>query len=88
MVNYYQQKRDLVEIKALREEYRDVHSQVLQDILPSALSRAVAEGEGVAHLAMLDSMWGTRQAICAPAPSVATRVPTTRALRCANLGGW
>jgi putative transposase len=32
-VSYYEQKRDLVEIKDLREEYRDIHSQVLQDVL-------------------------------------------------------
>ena len=33
-VNYYEQKGDLPEIKAeLREEYQDIHSQVLQDVL-------------------------------------------------------
>ena len=33
-VSYYEQKRDLVEIKTeLREEYQDIHSQVLQDVL-------------------------------------------------------
>lgn len=33
-VNYYQQKGDLPFIKAeLREEYQDIHSQVLQDVL-------------------------------------------------------
>jgi putative transposase len=32
-ISYYEQKRDLVEIKDLREEYRDIHSQVLQDVL-------------------------------------------------------
>jgi len=32
-VSYYEQKRDLPEIKDLREEYRDIHSQVLQDVL-------------------------------------------------------
>jgi putative transposase len=32
-VTYYEQKRDLPEIKELREEYKDIHSQVLQDVL-------------------------------------------------------
>src|SRR5712692_8901821 len=33
-VTYLQQKRDLPEIKTeLREEYQDIHSQVLQDVL-------------------------------------------------------
>lgn len=32
-ISYYEQKRDLPDIKALREEYRDIHSQVLQDVL-------------------------------------------------------
>ncbi len=32
-VSYYRQKRDLPEIKDLREEYRDIYSQVLQDVL-------------------------------------------------------
>ncbi|HVB73722.1 MAG TPA: transposase, partial [Ktedonobacteraceae bacterium] len=33
-ISYYEQKRDLPEIKAeLREEYQDIHSQVLQDVL-------------------------------------------------------
>src|SRR6266571_7415798 len=33
-VNYSQQKADLPEIKAeLREEYQEIHSQVLQDVL-------------------------------------------------------
>lgn len=32
-VTYLQQKRDLPEIKDLREEYQDIHSQVLQDVL-------------------------------------------------------
>jgi putative transposase len=33
-VSYYDQKRDLVEIKNdIREEYKDIHSQVLQDVL-------------------------------------------------------
>ena len=32
-VSYYEQKRDLVEIKDLREEYQAIHSQVLQDVL-------------------------------------------------------
>jgi putative transposase len=32
-VSYYGQKRDLPDIKDLREEYRDIHSQVLQDVL-------------------------------------------------------
>jgi putative transposase len=32
-VSYYGQKRDLPQIKAMREEYQDIHSQVLQDVL-------------------------------------------------------
>jgi putative transposase len=32
-VSYSEQKRDLPEIKDLREEYQDIHSQVLQDVL-------------------------------------------------------
>lgn len=32
-VSYYQQKRDIVDIKAIREEYKDIHSQVLQDVV-------------------------------------------------------
>ncbi len=33
-ISYYEQKRDLVEIKAiLRPEYQDIHSQVIQDVL-------------------------------------------------------
>ena len=32
-ISYYEQKRDLPEIKDLREEYQDIHSQVLQDVL-------------------------------------------------------
>jgi putative transposase len=51
-ISYYEQKRDLVEIKAvLRPEYQDIHSQVVQDVL-SRLKRAfdnffrrVAKGE-------------------------------------------
>ena len=32
-INYYEQKRDLPEIKEIRPEYNDIHSQVLQDVL-------------------------------------------------------
>jgi putative transposase len=32
-VSYYGQKRDLVEIKAVREEYQDIASHVLQDVI-------------------------------------------------------
>ena len=32
-VTYLQQKRDLVDIKDIREEYKDIHSQVLQDVM-------------------------------------------------------
>ena len=32
-ISYYEQKRDLPEIKELRPEYHDIHSQVLQDVL-------------------------------------------------------
>ena len=32
-VSYYEQKRDLPEVKDIREEYQDIHSQVLQDVL-------------------------------------------------------
>jgi putative transposase len=38
-VNYYEQKRDLVEIKQMREEYQQIASHVLQDVL-LRLSRA------------------------------------------------
>ncbi len=31
-VTYYDQKKDLPEIKDIREEYKDIHSQVLQDV--------------------------------------------------------
>lgn len=50
-VSYYEQKRDLPEIKAeLREEYQNIHSQVLQDVLLrldrafKAFFRRIAEG--------------------------------------------
>lgn len=32
-VTYLQQKRDIVEIKEMRPEYKDIHSQVLQDVV-------------------------------------------------------
>ena len=32
-ITYLQQKRDIVEIKAIRPEYNDIHSQVLQDVI-------------------------------------------------------
>src|SRR5215467_6910870 len=32
-INYYEQQRDLPEIKEIRPEYIDIHSQVLQDVL-------------------------------------------------------
>ena len=32
-INYYDQANQLPEIKDIREEYRDIHSQVLQDVL-------------------------------------------------------
>lgn len=32
-INYYDQADQLAEIKELREEYKDIHSQVLQDVL-------------------------------------------------------
>jgi putative transposase len=32
-ISYYEQKRDLPDIKELREEYKNIHSQVLQDVL-------------------------------------------------------
>ena len=32
-VSYYDQKKDLPEIKELREEYNDIHSQVVQDVM-------------------------------------------------------
>ena len=51
-VNYYQQKSDLPQIKTdLREEYHDIHSQVLQDVLLrlkrafDGFFRRVANGE-------------------------------------------
>ena len=50
-INYYSQAKQLPEIKALREEYQDVHSQVLQDVLRrvqkafDAFFRRVRNGE-------------------------------------------
>jgi putative transposase len=51
-ISYYEQKRDLPEVKALlRPEYQVIHSQVLQDVLLrldktfKAFFRRVAEGE-------------------------------------------
>lgn len=51
-VSYYEQKRDLVEIKEeIRPEYTDIHSQVLQDVLTrlekamKAFFRRVKDGE-------------------------------------------
>ena len=51
-ISYYEQKRDLPEIKGvLREEYQNIHSQVLQDVLLrldkafKAFFRRVANGE-------------------------------------------
>src|SRR6266436_7183728 len=32
-INYYDQANQLPEIKDIREEYKDIHSQVLQDVL-------------------------------------------------------
>jgi len=32
-VTYYDQKKDLPEMKDIREEYKDIHSQVLQDVM-------------------------------------------------------
>src|SRR2546421_614241 len=32
-LNYYDQANQLPEIKAIRQEYQDIHSQVLQDVL-------------------------------------------------------
>src|SRR3989441_7948767 len=32
-ISYYEQKRDLVEIKQLREEYREIASHILQDVI-------------------------------------------------------
>src|SRR6266852_8945781 len=51
-ISYYEQKRDLPEIKAqIREEYQQIHSQVLQNVLLrldrafKAFFRRVANGE-------------------------------------------
>jgi putative transposase len=51
-ISYYEQKRDLPEIKAeIREEYQEIHSQVLQDVLLrlekafKAFFRRVKQGE-------------------------------------------
>jgi transposase len=41
-VTYYKQKRDLPEIKGLREEYQDIQSQVLQDVLLQIVSHKAA----------------------------------------------
>ena len=35
-INYYDQANQLPEIKDIREEYRDIHSQILQDVLRKA----------------------------------------------------
>src|SRR5438445_9734096 len=35
-INYYDQANQLPDIKDIREEYRDIHSQVLQDVLRKA----------------------------------------------------
>src|SRR6266516_7995868 len=35
-ITYYDQANQLPEIKAIREEYKDIHSQVLQDVLRKA----------------------------------------------------
>ena len=49
-INYYSQANQLPEIKDMREEYRDIHSQVLQDVLKriqkafDAFFRRVREG--------------------------------------------
>jgi putative transposase len=32
-ISYYEQKRDLPDMKELRPEYKEIHSQVLQDVL-------------------------------------------------------
>lgn len=32
-ISYYEQKRDLPDIKEVRPEYKEIHSQVLQDVL-------------------------------------------------------
>jgi putative transposase len=52
-ISYYEQKRDLPEIRAeIREEYQDIHSQVLQDVLLrlnkafKAFFRRIDNGEG------------------------------------------
>jgi putative transposase len=50
-ITYYEQKRDLPEIKELREEYQQIYSQILQDVLLrlkrafDAFFRRVAKGE-------------------------------------------
>lgn len=50
-ISYYEQKRDLPEIKEIRPEYNDIHSQVLQDVLLrlkrafDAFFRRVREGQ-------------------------------------------
>jgi len=50
-VTYFQQKRDLPEIKIIREEYKEIHSQVLQDVFNrldkgmKAFFRRVQNGE-------------------------------------------
>lgn len=50
-VNYYDQANQLPDIKQLREEYKDIHSQVLQDVLKrvekamKAFFRRVKNGE-------------------------------------------
>jgi putative transposase len=54
-INYYEQKRDPPDIKELRPEYKDIHSQVLQDVLLrlegayKAFFRRVKNGEKPGH---------------------------------------
>jgi putative transposase len=38
-INYYDQANQLPEMKELRPEYNDIHSQVLQDVLSRVLGK-------------------------------------------------
>ncbi|HZR41387.1 MAG TPA: transposase [Ktedonobacteraceae bacterium] len=54
-IDYYEQKRDLVEIKEIRPEYKDIASHVLQDVITrikrtyDAFFRRIKNGEKPGH---------------------------------------
>ncbi len=68
-VSYYDQKKDLPEIKELREEYNDIHSQVLQDVMlrvdrgMKSFFRRVKNGEKAGYPVFRDVTAMTRSPI-------------------------